>query len=72
MSIEYINKINLEYREIMVNRLGNIDNKECDLEVFKYLHKQIPHYTVDDFGVFSVDKSRAKHRAPARWNHQQL
>ena len=39
MDIEYVKRINFQYRGLMVERLGKINNKQCYLELFKYLHK---------------------------------
>ena len=45
MSIEYVKRINFQYRELMVERLGKINKKKCYLEMFKYLHKNgVPLY----------------------------
>ena len=38
MGIEYVRRINFQYREMMVDKLGKIDNKQCFLELFKYVH----------------------------------
>ena len=52
MDIEYIRRINFQYRELLVERLGKIDKKQCYLELFKYLHTHgIPH-TINESGVF--------------------
>ena len=52
MDIYYIQRINFQYRELMVDRLSNIDKKQCYLELFKYLHTNGVSYTAKDSGVF--------------------
>ena len=52
MDIEYIRRINFQYRELMVERLGKINKKQCYLELFKYLHTNGVPYTIKDNGVF--------------------
>ena len=52
MDIEYFKQINFQYRELMVARLGKTNNKQCYLELFKYLHKHGAPHTVKESGVF--------------------
>ena len=52
MDIGYVERINFQYRELMVERLGKINKKQCYLDVFKYLHTNGVPYTVKDSGVF--------------------
>ena len=52
MDIEYIRRINCQYRELLVERLGKINKKQCYLEPFKYLHTNGVPYTIKESGVF--------------------
>ena len=52
MDIEYAKRINFQYRELMVDRLGKIKNKQCYLDLFKYLHASKVPYTIKESGVF--------------------
>ena len=52
MDIEYVRRINFQYREMMVDRLGKIDNNQWYLELFKYLHTNGLPYTIKESGVF--------------------
>ena len=52
MDINYIQRIDFQHRELMVDRLSKIGKKQCYLELFKYLHKTGVSYTVKDSGVF--------------------
>ena len=52
MDIEYVKRINFQYRELMVARLGNINKKQCYIELFKYLHTHGVPYTIKEAGVF--------------------
>ena len=52
MGIEYVRRINFQYREMMVDKLGKIDNKQCFLELFKYVHTKWVPYTVKEAGIF--------------------
>ena len=52
MDIEYVKRINFQYRELMVERLCKINKKQCYLDLFKYLHKNGVPYTVKDSRVF--------------------
>ena len=52
MHINYIKKINFQYRVMLVDRLGKIDNKQCYLELFKYLYKNGVPYTIMEAGIF--------------------
>ena len=51
MDIDYIKQVNFIYRELMVERLGNINKKQCYVDLFKCLHKNRVPYTVKDSGV---------------------
>ena len=51
MDINYIQRINFQCRELMVDRLIKNDKKQCYLELFKHLHKNGAPY-VKDSGVF--------------------
>ena len=51
MDIEYVKPINFEYRELLVDRLGKINNKQCYVDVLTYLHKHGVPYTLEDSGV---------------------
>ena len=45
MGIEYVKQLNYQYRDLLVERLGQISKTQCYLELFKYLHKNgIPFY----------------------------
>ena len=52
MGIEYVKRINFLYRELLVDRLGNINKKPCYWVVFKYLHKNGVPYTIKESGFF--------------------
>ena len=52
MDIDYIKQVNFEYRETVVDRVGKSDNKQCYLELFKYLCKHGVPYTIKEAGVF--------------------
>ena len=52
MHINYIKKIIFQYRVMLVDRLGKIDNKQCYLELFKNLYKNGVPYTIKEAGVF--------------------
>ena len=54
MNIEYAQRINFQYRELMVARLGKIKKKQCYLELFKYLHTHGIPYTIREAGAFSL------------------
>ena len=43
MDIEYVKQTNFQYRELLVDRLGKINKKQCYLDLFKYLHKTVFH-----------------------------
>ena len=51
INIEYIKRINFQYKELMVERLGKIKKKQWYLELFKYLHTNGVPYTVKDSAV---------------------
>ena len=51
MDIEYVKRINFEYRELLVDRLGTINNKQCYVDLFTYLRKNGVPYIVKDSGV---------------------
>ena len=52
MNIEYVKRINFQYRELIVDRLSNINKKQCYLELFKNLHENGVPYTNKESGVF--------------------
>ena len=52
MDRECIRRIIFQYRELLVERLGKINKKQCYLDLFEYLHKNVVPYTVKDSGVF--------------------
>ena len=52
MDIEYVKQINFQYRELMVERLGKINKKQCYLELFKHMHKNGITYTIKESGVY--------------------
>ena len=51
MNIEYVKRINFQYRELMVARLGKINKKQCYV-FFKYLRTNGIPYTIKESGVF--------------------
>ena len=52
MDTEYVKRINFQYRKLLVDRQGNINKKQCYLELFKYLHTNGVPYTIKESGVF--------------------
>ena len=53
MDIELIRRIHFQYRELLVDSLSKIDNKQCYLVLFKYLHSNgIPCNVKKKSGVF--------------------
>ena len=50
-----------QYRELMVERLGKINKKQCYVEVFKYLHKSGVPYTVKEAGVLFTLNNLEQH-----------
>ena len=76
MNIEYVKRIHFQYRELMVERLGEISQKQCYLELFKYLHTNgIPYYIqeagvlftlkdLDQRVVYKIDKIISKYAQP--------
>ena len=52
MDIEYVKRINFQYRELMVERLGKINKKQCYVDLFKYLHTNGIPYTIKEAGIF--------------------
>ena len=52
MDIEHVKRINFEYRELMVARLGKTNKKRCYVELVWYLHKNRVPYTIQEVGVF--------------------
>ena len=52
MDIEYVKRINLEYREMMVDSLGKTKRKQCYLKLSTYLHTHGIPYTIKESGVF--------------------
>ena len=52
MDIEYIQRINFQYRELLVESLGMINKKQFYVDLFNYVHTNGVPYTVKDNGVF--------------------
>ena len=52
MDIEYVKRINFQYRELIVDRLSNINKIHCYHDLFKYLHTKGIPYTIKEAGVF--------------------
>ena len=55
MNIEYVQRINFQFRELMVERLGKISKKQWYLEVFKYMHTNGIPYSIKEAGVFTLN-----------------
>ena len=51
MNIEYVKRINFQYRELQFERLGKITRKKCYLELFKYLRTNGILYSIKEAGV---------------------
>ena len=51
MSIEYVKRINFQYRELKFDRPGKIKRKKCYLELFKYLRTNGISYSIKQAGV---------------------
>jgi len=52
MDIEYVKRINFQYRELMVDRLSNINKKQCYHDLFRYLRTNGIPYTIKEAVVF--------------------
>ena len=56
MDINYIQRINFQCRELMVDRLSKNDKKQCYLDLFKHLHQNGVPYVKDSAVFFTLNE----------------
>ena len=54
MNIANVKNINLRHTELLVRRIGDIENRECYFELFEYLVKNKGDWTTHSNGMFAT------------------